>query len=152
MLFMWRQLRPLSSVTQMPPSLPDRQMIGVRGVDPDGVHVAVNARESGLNEIMAAVFGHIDVDAAEPDFQIVVRIDADLAEVGRARIGIAHARPARAFIFGAIDAAEGPMLDQRVNDVACSCDKCSSAQRPMSPVAGKPFVILVQCAPLSVER
>ena len=45
---MCAQLRPLSLVTQTPPSLPDQQVIGIRRIDPDGVHVAVDVAEALL--------------------------------------------------------------------------------------------------------
>ena len=59
----------------------------------------------------------MDVDAAEPDFEIVVRVDADLAEVGRTRVCIAEASPSFAFVFGAVDAPTSGMLHFGVDDV-----------------------------------
>ena len=92
-------------------------VVGIGGVDPDGVNVAVDVAETGLDEGAAAVFGHVDVDAAEPDLLIVVGVDADLAEVGGARIGVAHAGPGGALVFGAVDAAERGVLEFGVDDV-----------------------------------
>src|SRR6185369_7910435 len=92
-------------------------VVGIRRVDPDGVDIAVDVAETGLHEGAAAILGHVHVDAAEPDLLIVVGVHADLAEVGRARIGVAHAGPGGALVFGAVDAAEGGMLEFGVDDV-----------------------------------
>ena len=75
------------------------------------------SRKRVCDEGPAAVLGHVDVDAAEPDFLIVVGVDADLAEVGGAGIGVAHAGPGGALVFGAVDAAERGVLEFGVDDV-----------------------------------
>src|SRR5688500_18303001 len=46
----------------------------------------------------------MQVDAAEVDDVRVVRIDADLAEVHRARIGVVHLRPRLAGVGGLVEA------------------------------------------------
>ena len=92
-------------------------VVGIRRVDPDGVDIAVDIAEAGLHEGAAAILGHVDVDAAEPDLLVVVGVDADLAEVGGPRIGVAHAGPGGALVFGAVDAAERGVLEFGVDDV-----------------------------------
>src|SRR5262249_49129859 len=59
----------------------DYQVVRIRGVDPDRVNVAMYTLEAVLVECLAAIFRHVDVDASQPDFAVVVRIYADLAEV-----------------------------------------------------------------------
>ena len=79
--------------------------------------IAVDLLPAVLAEGAASIFGVIKRRAQHPDFLIVVWIDANLAVIGRARIGVAHARPGEALIFGAVDAAFLDVLHQRVNDV-----------------------------------
>ncbi len=92
-------------------------VVGIRGVDPDGVNVAVDIAETGLHEGSAAILRHVDVDTAEPDLLIVIGVHADLAEVGGTGISVAHAGPGGALVFGAVNAAERGMLEFRVHDV-----------------------------------
>src|ERR1017187_9095092 len=108
------------------------QVVGIGGIDPDGMHVAVDVAEAGLRKCAAAILGHIDVDAAEPDLLIVVGIDAELAEIRRARVGVAHAGPGGAAVFGAVDASERGVLNQRVHDVGILAIDFHGATAPIA--------------------
>src|SRR6202162_6499313 len=92
-------------------------MIGICGIDPKRVKIAVDLLPTVVAEGPAAVFGVVERRTQHPDFPIVAWIDANLAVIGRARIGVAHARPGETFVFVAVDAAVLYVLHQRVNDV-----------------------------------
>src|SRR5262249_35094984 len=63
-----------------------------------------------------AVFGKIHGGAEGPNAQVIVGIDAYLAVVRRARIGVAHLVPSLALVFAAKDSALF-VLHQRINNV-----------------------------------
>src|SRR5689334_18031394 len=91
-------------------------VIGISGIDPHGVIVAVNTADTLGGKRFSAVFGVKHLRAEFPDAQVVVGINANLAVVGGTRIGFAHALPGFAFVFAAERAAFF-MLDFGVNDV-----------------------------------
>jgi hypothetical protein len=78
------QMRPRASAVlgnPYPSVIADHHMIGIRRIDPDAVNIAVHVIETILREGLAAILGIVDIHASKPDLQIVVRIDANLAEV-----------------------------------------------------------------------
>ena len=70
-----------------------------------------------LDPGLAAVVGNVNLHAEHVDAQVVVRIDADLAEVHRPRIGVRHLAPRLAGVVRSIGAAFLLVLDARVDDV-----------------------------------
>ncbi len=77
---------------------------------------AIGGAERCVAKGFAAVIGSHDAGASEPDSLVIVRVDAKLAEIGRARIGCAHVHPGCAFIFAAKHASLR-VLHQRVHNV-----------------------------------
>ena len=98
-------------------------VLGVRGVDPDGVHVVMrDARGVGLDGL-AAVDRHLHADAAHVDDVGIRGIDADLREVHGARVGAVRLAPGAARVVGAPEAGlagverdRGGRFDARVED------------------------------------
>src|SRR6516164_459202 len=88
----------------------------IGGIDPERVEVTVNSLHAAGREGFAAVFREVHGGAENPDAQIVRRIDAHLAVVGRTRIGVAHFVPGFALVLAAVDPAFF-VLHQGVNDV-----------------------------------
>ena len=85
-------------------------VLRVLRVDPDAVliDVAGLAAAAGFverHERLAAVERFRDRQARDVDRLVVRRIDADLAEVHRARVAVADVRPGLALVLGAEDAA-----------------------------------------------
>ena len=97
-----------------PPSLPMIRCFGLRRVDPHRVVIDVDALGAVVAERLAAVVRDVQRHAEHVDARVGLRIDADLAEVHRPRIGVAHLAPAGAGVVGAVDAALGRVLDARV--------------------------------------
>ena len=89
---------------------------GIRGVDPHGVIIAMDARHAIGDERLPPILGVIHRRAHHPDAQVVVGIDYDLAVVGGARIGVRHLLPTLAFVLAAEDAALR-VLHDGINDV-----------------------------------
>src|ERR1051325_3528186 len=81
----------------------DKNDARILRVDPECVIVGVGARDRGPR--LAAVDRNLARVAADENLLVVVRVDADLAEVHRALILIAHELPGLAAVFGAEDAA-----------------------------------------------
>ena len=77
----------------------------------------VGVQRAVLDERLAAIVGDVNLHAEDVDAGVVVRIDADLAEVHRPRIGVRHLAPRLAGIIGSIDAAFLLVLDAGVDDV-----------------------------------
>src|ERR1700722_5815634 len=72
--------------------------------------------ECRVAKCLAPILRRHDAVPAQPNPQVIVWIDANLAEIGRARIGSAHAHPVRTFVFASEDATLG-VLHQRINNV-----------------------------------
>ncbi len=94
-------------------------VIRIARIDPGGVIVAMDPLNQIRSERLAAVFRVVHLRAVNPQALIVVRIDADLAVVAAARIGVGHLRPGLAFVIAAVDAALR-VLDERVDHVRIS--------------------------------
>src|SRR5207249_3795091 len=71
---------------------------------------------SGCSERLTAIVGDPDICATHVDSLVVIRIDADLAEIHRPRIDVVKLGPGFAFVLGAEHAAIA-ILDGRVNDI-----------------------------------
>jgi len=83
-------------------------------IDPHRVMVAVNDLIGICLEGLAAVDRHVQTDATHQETSGILRIDANLTEVHRARIHAAHLPPRRAAVVGAIDAGgRGSFLRRR---------------------------------------
>src|SRR6266436_1611190 len=80
-------------------------VVRIRGIDPHGVIIAVNAPNALGRESFSAILGVKHLRAERPDSQIVVGIDAHLAVVRGPRIGVAHSLPGLTFIIAAKDSA-----------------------------------------------
>ena len=91
-------------------------VIGIGGIDPHGVEVAVNAVDALRDKRFSAVLGVKHLRAEFPNAQVVVGINANLAVIGRAWVGFAHALPGLAFVFAAERAALF-MLNLGIDDV-----------------------------------
>src|SRR5258708_595077 len=68
-------------------------VVGIVWINPDGMEVAMNARDQILAKGATAIIGVVHLHAAHPDPLVVVRVDADLAEIHAAGIGIGHLDP-----------------------------------------------------------
>src|SRR5215471_5680227 len=90
-------------------------MIGIRRVDPKRMIVAMNFGDDIGLEGSAAIVRDKHGRAAQPDALIVIRVDSNLAVVGRPMVCVAHLFPGLAAVLRAKDAAF-LILDDGVND------------------------------------
>src|SRR4029079_4661390 len=88
-------------------------------IDPHRVMVAVDHLIGICLEGLAAVDRHVQTDATHEETSGILRIDANLTEVHRARIHAAHLPPRRAAVVGAIDTGRrGRLLRSRTTDTS----------------------------------
>ena len=100
-----------------PPSPPSRMWRGLAGL----IHIAWKSTwmrsAPSSRKVLAGVVGDVQLHAEHVDARVGAGIDADLAEVHRPRIHVAHLPPRGAGVVGAVDAALGGVLDARVEHV-----------------------------------
>src|SRR5262249_32643039 len=96
-----------------------QHVIGIGGIDPQSLIVAVDPRHDILNPGFAPIFRREKVCPALPYSFVVFRVELNLAVVHRPRIKVAHLSPTCASIFRSENAALG-IFDDRVNDAGIS--------------------------------
>ena len=89
-----------------PSVVPDQDMIRISRVDPDGVHVVVRETRRVRREGLTPIDGQVQSDTAHVHPIRVGGIDANLAEVHRPRIRVAHELPGGASVLRAIQTVE----------------------------------------------
>src|SRR5205823_12468403 len=91
-------------------------MIGVAGVDPHRMIIAMDALYEILTKRSTAILGVKHLRAMNPDSLIVIGIDLDLAVIDRARIGVRHSGPRLSFIVAAKQSPRR-VLDGRIDNI-----------------------------------
>src|SRR5262249_19668348 len=74
-------------------------------------------RPFALHEGLASVERQVERRAENPDFILVAGVDAHLAVIRRARVGVAHLDKGFALIFRAVNPALSKMLDQNIAEI-----------------------------------
>ena len=95
----------------------DDEVLRVARVDPQRVVIDVDALGAVGAERLAGVIRHVQRHAQHVDARVGLRVDADLAEVHRPRVDVAHLAPGGAGVVGAIHAALSGVFDARVEHV-----------------------------------
>ena len=122
-------------------------MPAVRGIDPQGVAVGVDAAAEIVGERQAAIVRLELGDAEHIDVVGVARIDADDAEVHRPRVERVDPLPRLAAVARAIDAAVlvalGPLLVLNVGRLAeVGVGVGPRARRPAGAIVERDFDLL----------
>src|SRR5262245_13284392 len=92
-------------------------MIGVCGIYPHRVKVYVNLLRPVVAKSLSAIVRDVQLNAKHIDALVIVRVNANLAEVHGARVGVTHLGPGRARILRSIDAALSLMFYSCINDI-----------------------------------
>ncbi len=93
-----------------------QNVVGIRRIDPECVEISVDFSDAIGGKGFSAIFGKIHRRAQGPDAQVVVRIDAHLAVIGRTRVGVAHLFPGFTHVLASENAAL-LVLHQRIDNV-----------------------------------
>ena len=101
----------------------DQHVIGVRGIEPDGVDVVVDHERGIGGKGFAAVDRELHLHAAHVDALGILGIDAHLREVHRARIGPARLGPGGAAVIRAEESVRlGVPFDRRIHRVGIATE------------------------------
>jgi len=95
----------------------DHRVIRVRRVYPHRMKVDVDLLCTVSAKGLPSIIRDVQLDAGHINALVVIRINPNLTEIHRARIGIAHLRPGCASIFRTIHAALFCVFDSGVHDV-----------------------------------
>jgi hypothetical protein len=95
----------------------DHRMIRVRGVYPHRMKVNVDLLCAVIAKSLAAIIRDVQLDAEHINALVVIRVNANLTEVHRARVGVAHLRPGCPGIFRTIHATLFRVFDSGINNV-----------------------------------